>query len=43
MLEQITLNWTTMHFVHEKVALGTLITRYVTSQTQPVDILTKPL
>ena len=31
------------HFVHEMVALGSLITRYVSTKAQLADILTKPL
>ncbi|EXC01672.1 Luminal-binding protein 2 [Morus notabilis] len=31
------------HFVREKVAMGTLVTRYVPSSLQPADIFTKPL
>ncbi|GKV27057.1 hypothetical protein SLEP1_g36265 [Rubroshorea leprosula] len=31
------------HFVREKVALGTLVTRYIPSRDQVADLLTKPL
>jgi hypothetical protein len=31
------------HFVREKVALGTLITRFVPSSSQLADLFTKPL
>ena len=31
------------HFVREKVALGSFVTRFVPSTNQVVDILTKPL